>query len=182
MTSLSTPKPPSSSASTAAPAESMALTGSRLERIKDEYGAKGARYLAVTVVNVTLGQSLLALSSAGFGWTYVQSNLFAVCLSAGPAYLLSRQWVWQKTGKSHFLKEVVPFWSLAFLGLIVSTLFASIAARYSDSTLVLMATNFTAFGVVWVAKFFILEVLFKNELVDEVPHAKLDPEPPEGQS
>ncbi len=139
--------------------------GSRLDRIKNKYGAKGVRYLLVTVVNVTVGQSLLALASAGFGWAYVQSTLFSVFLSAGPAYLLSRQWVWQKTGQSHFLKEVLPFWSLAFLGLLVSVVFASIAAHYSGSTLVLMATNFTAFGMVWVAKFFILEVLFRKEAI-----------------
>ena len=39
-------------------------------------------------------------------------------LSAIPAYLLSRYWVWQKRGKNHFWREVVPFWSLAFVGLL----------------------------------------------------------------
>ena len=132
-------------------------------RFKDESAEKGLKFLAVSVFNVVFGQGLLVMANAGFGWSFVPSNVFAVGISAGPAYVFSRYWVWQKTGKNHFWKEVVPFWSLAFLGLVLSTILVAMAENYSDMTLVLMGTNFFAFGCVWVAKFFILDkVLFKQ--------------------
>ena len=131
--------------------------------LKDQYAEKGAKFLAVSAFNVVFGLVLLAVANAGFGWSFVPSNVFAVGISAGPAYVLSRYWVWQKTGKSHFWKEVVPFWSLGFLGLILSTILVAMAENYSDMTLVLMGANLLAFGCVWVAKFFILDrVLFRQ--------------------
>ena len=148
---------------------------SLLSRAKTEYGTKGAKYLAVTVFNVLFGQALLILANAVFGWSYVSSNFFAVVISAGPAFVLSRNWVWQKTGKSHFMSEVVPFWSLAFLGLAASTALVSYAADYSDATFVLMGANLVAFGAVWVMKFFVLEWLFKTDpITDEGADAFVD--------
>ncbi len=142
----------------------MASRSDVVGRFKDEYAQKGLKFLVVSAFNVVFGQGLLVLANAGFGWSFVPSNVFAVGISAGPAYVLSRYWVWQKKGKSHFWKEVLPFWSLAFLGLVLSTILVAVAESYSDMTLVLMGTNFFAFGCVWVAKFFILDkVLFKQD-------------------
>ena len=96
-------------------------------------------------------------------------------ISAGPAYVISRYWVWQKTGKSHFMSEVVPFWSLALVGLAASTALVSYASDYSDSTVVLMGANLVAFGGVWVVKFFVLEFLFKTDpITDEGADAFVD--------
>lgn len=137
-------------------------------KLREEYADKGAKYLGVSAFNVVFGQSLLFFASAILGWSYVASNFFAVAISAAPAYFLSRYWVWQKSGKNHFWKEVVPFWSLALVGLIISTVFVAIAETVSSSTLVLMLTNLVAFGIVWVAKFFILDkYLFKDELLTD---------------
>ena len=131
--------------------------------LKSEYATKGLKFLAVSTFNVVFGQSLLVLANAGFAWSFVASNVFAVAISAGPAYVLSRYWVWQKKGRNHLWKEVLPFWSLAFLGLVLSTMLVAVAETYSGATLVLMGTNFFAFGCVWVTKFFILDkVLFKQ--------------------
>ena len=142
----------------------MASLSDVVGRFKNEYAEKGLKFLAVSAFNVVFGQGLLVLANAGFGWSFVPSNVFAVGISAGPAYVLSRYWVWRKKGKSHFWKEVLPFWSLAFLGLVFSTILVAVAESYSDMTLVLMGTNFFAFGCVWVAKFFILDkVLFKQD-------------------
>ena len=133
-------------------------------RLKDEYAAKGLKFLAVSAFNIVFGQSLLVLANAGFAWSFVPSNVFAVGISAGPAYTLSRYWVWQKSGKNDLWKEVLPFWSLAFLGLVLSTMLVAVAETYSDTTLLLMGTNLFAFGCVWTTKFFILDkVLFKQD-------------------
>ena len=128
----------------------MASLSDVVGRFPDGYGEKGLKFLAVSAFNVVVGQSLLVLANAGFGWSFVPSNVFAVGIGAGPAYVLSRYWVWQKAGKSHFWKEVVPFWSLAFLGLVLSTILVAVAETYSNTTVVLMGTNlFEVDPILW---------------------------------
>jgi putative flippase GtrA len=160
----------------------MALSSPRLLELRAQYGQKAGRYVAVSIFNVIFGQALLVMARVGFEWSFAWSNMFAVTVSAGPAYVLSRRWIWQKTGHNHFLKEVVPFWSMGFAGLALSTLFAWQAEQLSDATVVLMGANLSAFGILWVAKFVILDkVLFVTHeepltddaldaLVDEVLH------------
>ena len=58
----------------------MASVTDLVSQLKGEYGQKAAKYLAVSVFNVVFGQSLLVLAHAGFGWSQVQSNVFAVTL------------------------------------------------------------------------------------------------------
>jgi putative flippase GtrA len=130
---------------------------SSVARLRRDYGKKVGRFLLVSVFNVGFGQGLLILAHSGLGWSFVASNIAAVTVSAGPAYLLARYWVWEKRSKNHLVKEVLPFWGLAFLGLLASTIAAGIANRHSDAQIVLNAVNLGAFGVIWVFKFFILD-------------------------
>ena len=136
-----------------------------LRRIRARHGTELLRFGAVSAFNVVFGQSLLFAAQTVLGWTAVASNVLSVGVSAVPAYLLSRYWVWQKRGKNHFLHEVVPFWSLAFLGFALSTVAVwYVARRWDPHPLVINLTSLTAFGVVWISKFFILDkVLFKHE-------------------
>ncbi len=141
----------------------------------------------MSAFNVVFGQALLFGAQTVLDWSPVASNVFAVSVSAGPAYLLSRYWVWQKRGKNHFWREVVPFWTLALLGFGLSTLAVWYVARQWDPhPLVINLTNLTAFGVVWVAKFVILDrVLFTQDdptdeplgaFVDELVHRRSEDE------
>jgi putative flippase GtrA len=146
--------------------------GALFVQMRDEYGDKAARYLAVTVVNVVTGQGLLVLCSGVVGLAYVPSNVIAVSVSAVPAFILYRRWVWGLSGKSHLRTEVLPFWGIALVGLILSSGAVWVADQYSDRTIVLNLTNLAAFGVLWVLKFFFLDkLLFKvaEELVPEEP-------------
>ena len=54
-------------------------------------------------------------------------------ISAFPAYYLSRKWVWGKSGKSHFKKEVLPFWIFVFIGLVFSTAMVALGAHVTDT-------------------------------------------------
>ena len=134
--------------------------------LRERHGAKLLRFGAVSAFNVLFGQALLYSAQTFGGWSAVGSNVFAVGVSAFPAYLLSRYWVWQKRGKNHFMREVLPFWSLALLGFAISTAAVwFVEARWDPHPLIINLTNLVAFGVVWVAKFFVLDrVLFR---VDE---------------
>ncbi len=122
------------------------------------HGRKLLRFGAVSAINVVVTQSLLLAALIGLSWSGVASNVFAVTVSAVPAYLLSRYWVWQKRGRNHLFKEVVPFWSLAILGLILSTAAVwFVDTRWDPHPLVINLTNLAAFGVIWVSKFLILD-------------------------
>lgn len=119
---------------------------------------KLARYGAVSAFNVVFSQALLYLAQTLIGWGGVGSNVFAVAVSAGPAYLLSRYWVWQKRGRNHLVAEVIPFWALTFLGFVLSTVAIwFVETRWAPEPIWINLTSLVAFGVVWVVKFFVLD-------------------------
>ncbi len=51
-------------------------------------------------------------------WSTLAGNLVA----SVPAYQLNRRWTWGKRGKSQFRREIIPFWTLTFMGIGVSQL------------------------------------------------------------
>ncbi len=69
-------------------------TVSSFEQLRHNYGKKVARFLVVSGFNVVFGQGLLVVAHTWFGWSFAVSNGFAVAVSAGPAYVLARYWVW----------------------------------------------------------------------------------------
>ncbi|MCB1261301.1 MAG: GtrA family protein [Acidimicrobiales bacterium] len=147
----------------------------RLDALRREYLAKGLRYLAVSAFNVVFGQALLFGFQTVGGFEPVAANMAAVSISAVPAYLLSRYWVWNVSGKSNWLTEVAPFWGLTVLGFALSTLAVQgVSAVYDGDPppLLVNVTNLSAFGVMWVAKFFVLDRwLFAAKAAPEEPPA-----------
>jgi len=138
---------------------------SLLERARTPGGRKLVRYSLVSVVSVAVSQIVLFL--AQFAWSARTSNIVAVCVSAVPSYQLNRAWVWGKSGRSHLVKEIAPFWGMAFLGLVLSTWSvdfaeshaAEVVSSHLGQKLIINAAALAAFGVLWVAKFFILNKL-----------------------
>ncbi len=143
----------------------------RLDR--SETALKAFKYTVASVVSVVISQVILFLA---FGvlhlWSATTSNFVAVAVSALPSYYMNRAWAWGKTGKSHLFREIVPFWGLAFLGLVLS-LWAVAAAehfalvhhyRHIEVAVVVNAASIAAFGVLWVGKFIIFnKLLFANK-------------------
>ena len=121
------------------------------------YGLKLIRYCGVSAFNLVFGQSLLLLFHSGFKWPGWIANIAAVVISAGPAYLLSRHWVWQQSGPNRLKSEVVPFWSLALLGLLISTVAVAVVDSRYDGALPVAAASIGSFGFVWIFKFFVLD-------------------------
>ena len=130
---------------------------------------KGPKYMAVSVVNVIVGQGLLLLFHAVLHWNQALANALAVCISAVPAYYLSRAWVWGRTGKSHFKTEVLPFWIFVGIGLVFSTAMVALvshltgAASTPASQLTLAEkllpnlVNAASFFLLWIVRFFLFE-------------------------
>ncbi len=127
-------------------------------------GKKFVRYSMVSVVSVIVYEVLLFVFLGLLHWSAAGANFWAVSISAIPSYYLNRAWAWGKTGRSHLMKEVVPFWGMALLGLIFSTFTVDVAKDAADNitsshlmqTLIVMVAGLGAFGVLWIAKFVIL--------------------------
>jgi putative flippase GtrA len=121
------------------------------------------KYSMTSVVGVVLGQSFIFLFASVLDWSWGWANIAAVSISTLPTYYMSRAWVWQKRGKSNLYAEVIPFWVMTFLGLLLSTIAVVILEhRYPDNKILANVGNVLGFGVLWLAKFFILDkLLFK---------------------
>jgi putative flippase GtrA len=126
---------------------------------------KGLRYVGVSVVNVLFGGGLLLVFQHWMRPTF--SNIVAVGISAVPAYYMNRAWVWGKRGRSHWKKEVLPFWSFTAAGLVLSTLAISFADEHTKSKLIILFVQLFAFGVLWVLRFFLLDKLFHVEVYED---------------
>ena len=104
-------------------------------------------------------------------WTEVPSTIFANIVAAIPAYLLYRNWVWGRSGRSHFVREVVPFCLVSLIGALLTIIAASRARELGLShhlghglrTALLLDANIIAFGSLWVAKFFVFHGLFHHD-------------------
>lgn len=142
---------------------------------------KPVRYAAVSAVAVLVTQTVLIVSNGVIGIAPAVSNVLAVSVGSIPSYLLNRYWVWGKRSRNRFWREVVPFWSMALLGLAFSTLLVWLAARWNDAVWVVSLANLTAFGVLWVGKYLVLDsILFKvveHHVEDDAGQSAVDAGP-----
>lgn len=144
---------------------------------------KLVRYGAASVAGVATNLVVLNVCLVVFDLAVVPSNIAAVAISAIPNYLINRAWTFNKQGAHSFTREVLPFWAMAFLGLVLSTLVvAGVEDRWGDAPLLISAASIGSFGVLWVAKFFVLErvlfaplVGFVEEHEDAEGHLRLHP-------
>jgi putative flippase GtrA len=123
----------------------------------------------VSVIGVTITQILLLLLHGMLEIDATIANVVAVSITAVPVFLLNKRWVWAADGRISFRREVLPFWVFTLAGLLLSTILVSLAAAWSDSTLLVMAANIAGFGILWVAKFLFLDqIMFGHSQRDEV--------------
>ena len=140
-------------------------------------GRKMIRYAMVSVISTMVSFTVLGLVYGVFRlWTEVPSAVFANLVASVPAYYLNRHWSWGKSGRSHVFKEVVPFWSMTAVGIVLSILTAAEAHHLSNvhhlhhfgRTVVVEGANTGAFAVLWVLKFLVFNRLFKVHPVAEL--------------
>ena len=126
--------------------------------------AKLVRYSSASVAGTVTTQVGLVIFVVLLDWDAVPSNLCATTIGAVPNYLINRAWTWNKSDPHSFSREVLPFWVMTLLGLALSTVLVALAAdRWPDSFLVVALANVSGFGLLWVAKYLVLEkVLFKQ--------------------
>lgn len=143
-------------------------------------GRKLVRYTAVSAISALTSLVLLTLIYGVFRlWDALTSVLVANVLAGIPSYLLNRQWVWGKGGRSHLWREVLPFWVVSLTGIGFSLVAASVARNIADThhlahlprTVLVVGANVSAFAVVWILKF-----LFLNRVFTQIADHELGPE------
>jgi putative flippase GtrA len=130
-------------------------------------GRKLFRYSMASVVAVIVSTICLVIFNGLIGLSAVVSSTLSTSIAAVPSYEMNRKWAWGKTGRSHLMKEVVPFWGLALIGWGFSTLCVRLMEDYAKQhafshlleTSTLTFVYIAAFGVLWVIKFVIFNKL-----------------------
>jgi putative flippase GtrA len=145
------------------------------ETIRSHNLGKILRYGTISVVSTAISLSGLFVFYRWIGLSPTWSNVLATCIATVPYYYLNRMWVFKKSGRSHLTKEVLPFWTIAFVSLVLSTLAVKFAGSQVHSIssknvrgAILVAANFATYGVLWIAKF----LVFNRYLFNTVNETK----------
>jgi len=133
-----------------------------LAHAKTEAGQRAIRYTATSLIGVTITQVLLVVFLHLLEWPPVQSNFVAVSITAVPAFILNKRWVWGKRGKAHMRREVLPFWLFTVAGWIISTGMVALVTdlagdNETEKTILVMAANIMGFGTLWILKYIFLD-------------------------
>jgi putative flippase GtrA len=123
---------------------------------------KIVRYGTISVVSTAISLSGLFVFYRWVGLSPTWSNILATCVATVPYYYLNRLWVFKKSGRSHLTKEVLPFWTIAFVSLVLSTLAVKFAGSQVHSIssksvrgAILVAANLATYGILWIVKFIV---------------------------
>ena len=157
-----------------------------LSRLRDFYawlhthnGRKIFRYTMVSVISTAVSTIVIVLVYGVWHlWAEVPSTIFGNAVATFPSYWLNRKWAWGKHGRSHMVKEVLPFWGMAALGIAFSIVGASLARRvgnhynlsHFDQTVLVVVANFLSFAVFWVVKLLVFNRMFKVVLEEFDEH------------
>jgi putative flippase GtrA len=122
------------------------------------------KFGTVSLIATAVSQTILFAIYPHLVPSAMGSNGIATAISTVPAYTLNRRWTWGKRGKSHLWKEVVPFWAMAFICLVLSTIIVGVAAKNAHSistaphfkTLLVHVANLFSYALIWVARYSLL--------------------------
>lgn len=139
------------------------------ELARSRLGKRMLRYSVVSITAMLLSEALLVSFNGGLHWSAAVSSTAATGLATVPAYFLTRQWVWDRTGRSHLWKEVAPFWAIAIVSWVFATIAVSLAEdraralhlRGALSVTIVAGVYVMAYGISWVGRFALFnKVLF----------------------
>ncbi|MGO9195700.1 MAG: GtrA family protein [Acidimicrobiales bacterium] len=131
--------------------------------LQTEHGRRLVKFATVSVISTAVTQGLLFLTYDVISIPSAMAcNVIATTIATFPAYWLNRTWTWQKRGKSDPWKEIAPFWIIAFIGLVLSTVAVGLAAHNADAIsqshlvrkLFVQFANLFTYGLIWVGRYF----------------------------
>jgi putative flippase GtrA len=126
--------------------------------------------MRVSAITTVISFTIIVGVHAVFGIAAAFANVIATSVATVPSYSLNRRWTWGRRDRSDPWREILPFWVLAFCGLVLSTatvgLADSVAAQMhvasSVHTAAILAGNLGGYGVLWILQFVLLDrVIFR---------------------
>lgn len=141
------------------------------------------KYSFASAAGVVTDATVLVVAREVFDQSFMTAHLLGVGIATIPNYTINRYWTWQQSGKNRLWGEVIPFWVMALLGFVLSTLFVAYADDQWGTTFAVLAANLSGFGVLWVAKFVVLDKLMwkmVSEHMDVEETGEPVPAPAEG--
>jgi putative flippase GtrA len=136
---------------------------------------RALRCMLVSVGTTALSATIIVALTIGAGAPAGTANVIAVICGIGPSYVANRRWVWGRDGRGDFAREAAPFWTLSVLGLVLSTVLVARVAHIvgswpaADRAFALPAANLSAFALLWLAQFVVLDrVIFRERAPREI--------------
>jgi putative flippase GtrA len=151
---------------------------SPIDAIRGPLGRTLTRYTVGSVVAMVASEiALLLVFGLHVGGARTAS---AVAWLAGAIvnYFLNRNWAWNRRGRAHPVKELLPYWATAVAGLLLSMwathLATTLAPRLSDdhsvTTGLVGIAYLVTYGFLFVAKFLLFHyVIFTDRRRTEPP-------------
>jgi putative flippase GtrA len=133
---------------------------------------KLVKYSAASAVGVAVAVPVLAIAYGPLGW--LAANLLSVSCGAVPNYLINRRWTWHQSGKNRLWGEVVPFWVMSVIGMIFSLFAVSYADSRWGTKLAVVIAQLAGFGVLWLAKFLVLDKVMWKIVHEIQPEVAID--------
>jgi putative flippase GtrA len=135
---------------------------------------KLVKYSAASAAGVLVGQATLIFCLEALEWPALAANMASITLGCIPNYTINRYWTWQQSGQNRLWGEVIPFWCMAAAGAALSMLAVAFADAQWGTTLAVAIANLAGFGVLWVAKFLVLDKLMWKVVHDLHPEVEID--------
>lgn len=144
---------------------------------KTHNGKKLIRFTLSSVI--TTGVSLSTILIV-YGFHIISgvigATLFGNVVAIVPSYYLNRAWAWGKRGKSHFRNEVIPYWSMSFLGIAFSLLGATFVKHlvhthhwdHLVNTILVAGVNLLSFAIFWVLKILLFNRIFHTDRLHDI--------------
>ena len=128
------------------------------------------RSLCVSGVSTVLGLTILAVLIHFDVTSPSAANVISAIACIGPSFALNRRWVWKAAGRSHWRREVMPFWGYSLFRLVLTTVAVATAAHWAGSigaspghrTMIILGASIVTSGMLWMGQFLLLDkVLFR---------------------
>jgi putative flippase GtrA len=135
------------------------------------------RCMSVSVLTTVISLTVLTICTAGLGLIAWAANVTATAVATVPGYHVNRRWTWGRHDASDPWREVLPFWVLAFTGLVLSTLAVGVVDSWasgahlesSTRTAAVLGAHLSGFGALWVIQFILLDRFLFARRVANVP-------------
>ena len=151
-------------------------------------GKRLIRYGTVSAVSTLVGQVTLILVFGVFRFpSAIWSVVISTVVATVPSYTLNRRWVWGKSGKSEWMREILPFWAMSIACLVASIATVDLASHWGQThhlhhatlTALVDGATLVAFGGLWIVEFAVFRFIFLAQV--RIPVTALEEAFAEGQ-